>query len=70
MKVVLELSMVASPGAVLVVGEVPAVPAVGDFISYEGKRDWYGYVASGIRWTYVDATKVVVRVWLQKDPPR
>lgn len=65
----LELSLVSQPGYVRDVGEIQAVPREGDFVSHEGVRNLVGYV-HGVRWTYAEEGKVVVRVWLQKDPPR
>lgn len=67
--IVLEVSLVNQPSFVLVVGEVTSAPETGDFVSHIGKRDLFGYVAPGRRWE-IDGDGLVVRVWLQKDPPR
>lgn len=64
---ILEVSLVSQPSFVFAYGPVPAVPAVGDFVSSEKHRDLFGYVKDR-RWN-VNASHIVVRVWLQKDPP-
>lgn len=69
MKTKLELSLVSHPHHVLQVGFVPVVPARGDFVQRD-ESGWSGYVYNR-RFEYSsDGSVCVVRVWLQKDPPR
>ncbi len=63
----LELALESHPNHVLEVGEVTAVPMVGDYVVRE-ESGWIGYVKRR-RWEILKDGSSDVRCWLHGDPP-